>query len=71
MFCHNYFNLLQTHAHVNFIAVCILWLSIHSIGLQDGFNGLYMASQNGHTSSVDVLLKNGANPNFAVTVSKE
>ena len=45
-------------------------LTIHmSIGLQDGATPLSMASQNGHTSVVDVLLRHGADPNLAKAVS--
>ena len=36
---------------------------------QDGVTPLYVACQNGHTQTVDVLLKNGANPNLTLTVS--
>ena len=39
--------------------------------LQDGGTPLYMASQNGHTSVVDILLRHGADPNIATTVSVE
>jgi ankyrin repeat protein len=31
----------------------------------DGVTPVYMASQNGHTSVVDVLLRHGADPNLA------
>ena len=34
---------------------------------QDGTTPLYVACQNGHKQTVDVLLKNGANPNLAVS----
>ena len=37
--------------------------------LQDGTIPLYMASQKGHVSIVDILLRNGADPNLADTVS--
>ena len=30
-----------------------------------------MASQNGHVNIVDILLRNGADPNLAATVSME
>ena len=43
--------------------------SLHS--LQDGCTALYMASQKGHTSVVDVLLRHGADPHVAETVSIE
>ena len=49
--------------------VCIhipISLPTHS---QDGGTALYMASQNGHTSTVDVLLGNGADPNIVTRVS--
>ena len=36
---------------------------------QDGATPLYMACQNGHKQTVDVLLKNGANVNLTCTVS--
>ena len=39
--------------------------------LQDGTTPLFMASQKGHVSVVDVLLRNGADPNLARTVSME
>ena len=39
--------------------------------LQDGGTPLYMASQEGHVSIVDILLRNGADPNLAETVSME
>ena len=37
--------------------------------IQDGATPLYMASQDGHTTTVDVLLRNGADPNIATNVS--
>ena len=37
--------------------------------LQDGTTPLYMASQKGHVSIVDIFLRNGADPNLADTVS--
>ena len=39
--------------------------------LQDGGTPLIMASQKGHVSIVDILLRNGADPNLATTVSME
>ena len=39
--------------------------------IQDGSTPLCMASQKGHTSIVEVLLRNGADPNVATTVSME
>ena len=47
-------------------------LTIHLfLVLQDGFTPLYVASDNGHTSIVDVLLRHGADPNLALTVCVE
>ena len=37
--------------------------------LQDGATPLLMASENGHSSVVDVLLRHGADPNLADRVS--
>ena len=37
---------------------------------QDGVTPLYMASQEGHTTTVDVLLRQGADPNIANKVRK-
>ena len=37
--------------------------------LQDGITPLFMASQEGRTSVVDVLLRHGADPNLPKTVS--
>ena len=37
--------------------------------LQDGVTPLFMASQNGHKSVVDVLLRHGADPDLADIVS--
>ena len=37
--------------------------------LQDSVTPLFMASQNGHKSVVDVLLRHGADPNLPKTVS--
>ena len=41
------------------------------IVVQDGTTPLFMASQNGHTNVVDVLLRHGADPNLADHVSIE
>ena len=46
----------------------IVYLSTVS---QDGATPLFMASQEGHSDVVNVLLKNGADPNLADTVSTE
>ena len=54
----------------NPVHTILLILIAHlSSTLQDGYTPLYVASQNGHTSIVDVLLRNGADPNLALTVS--
>ena len=48
----------------------LLMLIAHlSSTLQDGSTPLILASQNGHTNIVDVLLGNEADPNLAATVS--
>ena len=47
----------------------IYYSSLHL--LQDGGTALYMASQYGHTSVVDVLLRHGTDPNLPLTVSIE
>ena len=44
---------------------------ILSSTIQDGGAPLYFACQEGHTSIVEVLLRNGADPNLATTVSME
>ena len=41
------------------------------IVFQNGATPLYMASQNGHTNVVDVLLRQGADPNLATHVSND
>ena len=38
---------------------------------QDGVTALFIASEKGHTSVVDALLRNGADPNLARRVSTE
>ena len=43
--------------------------TIHLNFLQDGATPLFMASQNGHTSVVDVLLRHGVDPNVPDIVS--
>ena len=53
----------------NAIIMLLILIAHLSSTLQDGFTPLYMASGNGHTSIVDVLLRNGVDPNLAVTVS--
>ena len=54
---------------VNAIFMLLILIEHLSSTLQDGFTALYVASSEGHTSIVDVLLRNGADPNLAVTVS--
>ena len=53
---------------MSLVAGLTICLSLHSHS-QDGATALFVASQNGHTSTVDVLLRNGADPNIARTVS--
>ena len=50
------------------IHMYIIYLSLptHS---QDGATALSMASENGHASTVNVLLRNGADPNIVDKVS--
>ena len=43
-------------------------MKVHS-QLQGGATPLILASQNGHATTVDVLLRNGADPNRAANVS--
>ena len=50
------------------MSTCITCLFIV---VQDGATPLFMASQNGHTNVVDVLLRHGADPNLADHVSIE
>ena len=38
--------------------------------IQDGQTSLFMASQNGHTTTVDLLLRHAADPNIARNVSE-
>ena len=54
---------------VNAIFMLLILIAHLSSTLQDGFTPLYVASDKGHTSIVDALLRNGADPNLAVTVS--
>ena len=56
------FTFMETYSHVH-----ICYSSVGS--LQDGITPLYMASQTGHTSVVDILLRHGVDPNLALTVS--
>ena len=53
---------------MSLVAGLTICLSLHSHS-QDGATALNIASQNGHTSAVDVLLRNGADPNIARVVS--
>ena len=53
---------------VSLVAGLTVCLSLHSHS-QNGATALFVASQNGHTSTVDVLLRNGADPNIAKKVS--
>ena len=42
--------------------------AVHPITIQDGLSPLYVASQEGHTDVVDILVKAGADVNQANTV---
>ena len=42
--------------------------AVHPITIQDGLSPLYVASQEGHTDVVDILVKAGADVNQAITV---
>ena len=47
------------------------WAHVHSViffTVQDGASPLYVASQEGHTEAVEMLLRSGADPNLAATV---
>ena len=48
--------------------VCVHVHTVISSTVQDGATPLYSASQGGHSEVVDILLKNGADPNLASTV---
>ena len=54
----------MSHLTFSCISLCHTFSST-----QNGGTPLYVACQNGHTQTVDVLLKNGANPNLTLTVS--
>ena len=58
--------------HYNCNVYVLIWYGFNnslSSLLQDGDTALLAASQNGHTSTVDVLLRNGADHSIARTVS--
>ena len=54
------------------LALALLYMisCLSTISPQDGGTALYAASQRGYTNIVDILLKYGASPNLALTVSK-
>ena len=62
-----FISMLENPVHTIFMLLILI--AQLSSTLQDGFTPLYVASDKGHTSIVDVLLRNGADPNLAVTVS--
>ena len=52
------------------LPISLSYMIVHlSTISQDGISPLFMASQMGHTKTVNILLKNGADPNLARTVS--
>ena len=53
---------------MSLVAGLTICLSLHSHS-QDGDTAVNAASYYGHTSTVDVLLRNGADPNIAKAVS--
>ena len=62
--------------NMNRYSLCVymyVFVHVHSIitfssTVQDGCSPLYVASKYGYTEVVDILLKNGADPNLANTV---
>ena len=46
---------------------CVQSCTVSTI-MQDGLSPLYVASREGHSEVVDILLEGGANPNLACTV---
>ena len=57
---------------VYYLLYSLSYMIVHlSIVSQDGATPLNIASQEGHTKVVDVLLKNGADPNLSNAVSTE
>ena len=53
------------------LCTCLLSIICSLFYIQDGATALLTASENGHTSVVDILLRHGANPNLADHVSIE
>ena len=49
-------------------SICVYMYSIVSSTVQDGFSPLYVASQEGHSQIVDILLLKGADPNLTLKV---
>ena len=47
---------------------CVHVHSVIFFTVQDGASPLYVASQEGHSEVVEILLRNGADPNLAWTV---
>ena len=48
--------------------MCVYEHSISSSTMQGGFTSLYLASQEGHTEILDILLTKGADPNLTTKV---
>ena len=53
------------------LCTCLLSIICSLFYIQDGTTALFIASQEGHTSVADVLLRHGADPNLADHVSIE
>ena len=60
--------ILCTHC-CSILSFCIVVSHLISFSTQHGGTPLYVACQNGHKQTVDVLLENGANVNLTTTVS--
>ena len=56
------------HFLVCLYKICINNYNILSSTAQNGTSPLYIASQNGHTQIVELLLRKGADPNLTYTV---
>lgn len=58
-------NTMFSLAEFSILLLCLCCtLQLHNIYLQNGFSPVYVASQNGHTQIVDILVKAGADINL-------